>query len=173
MKPATQLLEPPNSTEIRKSNHKGAFDDFGADLVQQLHRGLGRPPRRNQIVDEEYSLAGLDRPHVDLDAITPVLEIEVPPDRLSGKFSRLANRDESETHLVGDSRAEDEATGFDSHDQVDAVIRVAVGDSIDGETEAFGVEKERRNVAELDSRLGVVGDGSDVGFEGQGFCAPR
>jgi hypothetical protein len=50
---------------------------------------------------------------------------------------------------------------------------VAVGDAIDGQTEAFGVEKERRDIPELDSGLGVVGDGSDVGLEGQGFCAPR
>ncbi len=172
MKPAIQLLESPNPTEIRKSNHKGAFDDLGTDLVQQFHRRLGRSPRRNQIVDEEYSLAGLDRPHVDLDAITPVLEIEIPPDRLSGEFARLTNRNESEAHFVGDGRAEDETAGFDSDDQVNAVISVAIGDSIDGEPKAFRVEQERRDVAELDSRLGMVGDGADEGFEGQGFCAP-
>jgi len=172
MKPATQLLESPNPTEIRKSNHKGAFDDLGTDLVQQFHCRLGRPPRCNQIVDEEHALAGLDRPDMQLDTIAPVLEIEVPPDRRSREFAGFANRHESKTHLVGDRRAEDEAAGFDSHDQVDAVVPVAVGDSIDGEPEAFGVEQERRDVTELDSRLGVVGDGADVGLDVQGFCAP-
>lgn len=100
-----------------------------------------------------------------LDAIASVLEIKIARDRLSWKLAGLSYRNESEAHSVGDGRAKDEAACFDTHDEINPSIFVAIRDLVDGEAEAFRVEKKGRDIAKLDARLRMVGDGSDEGFE--------
>ena len=100
-----------------------------------------------------------------LDSIAPVLEIKISPDRLGWKLAGLPYRNESEAHSIGDGRAKDEATCFDTDYEIDTRVFVAIRDLVDGEAEACGVDQKGRDIAELDAGLRMVGDGSNEGFE--------
>ena len=105
---------------------------------------------------------------MQLDSVLPVFEIKIPSDRDAGQLTGLAQWNESKTQLVCDCGAEDEAPRLDSNDKVDIACSVPIGNSIDSEAEAFRIEKKGRDVAELNSWLGVVGNRSDVRSEADG-----
>jgi hypothetical protein len=164
---AADLLESSNPTEIRQSDHKGALDHVGAGLANQFDSGFGRPPGCEQIIDEKDPSPGLDRVHMHLDAVAPVLEIEISSDRFSRQLPGFADRNESKAQLIGDRRPEDESTGLNADYDIDSRILMTARDAIDRESESLRLVKQCRDVAKLNTRLGVVGDGADEGFQGR------
>jgi hypothetical protein len=134
---AVDLLESSNSTEIRQSDHKGALDHFSARLAKQLDCGFGRPPGGEQIIDEKDPLPSLDRVHMHLDAVAPILEIEISSDRIARQLPGFADRNESKAQLIGDRRPENEPTGLDANDDIDSCVLMSVRDAIDRESKSF------------------------------------
>lgn len=130
---AAELFETRRATEIRERDDEGALDDFSTDLADQLHRRLGRPASRDQIIHQENPLSRLDRAQMKFDPIRPVLEIEILADLLSRQLSGFSHWDEPETELISDGGAEDEPARLDSDDDVDAPRPVSIGNSINGQ----------------------------------------
>ena len=94
-----------NSSSTRKPRP----DDLALQPLDQLDRALDRAAGRQQVVDDEDLLAGLDRVAVDLEGVRPVLEGVLDGDRLGRQLAQLADRDEAGVELVGHRGAEDEA----------------------------------------------------------------
>jgi len=96
-----------------------------------------------------------------------VLEIEITANRFARKLSGFANRNESDTKLIGDRCPENESAGFDPDDEVDtgravrATIAMSIRDSVYRNPQTLGIEQERRDVTKLDAWLRVIWDGSD------------
>lgn len=155
---AAELLETLDAAEVRQSDHEGTLDEFGAHLAQEFDRRLRGSSRRDQIVDQQNLLTGFDRADVHLDPIASVFEIEISTDRFPGQLARLSKRHESDLKLIGDGGPEDESSGFDADDEVEAGRAVPLGDSVDCEPETNGIQKKRRDVSELDSGFRVIGN---------------
>ena len=102
-------------------------------------------------------LAGLDRVGVDLEQVGAVLEVVLLALDLPGQLAPLADGDEAGTETVGDGGGEDESPGLDPDHLGHPVAGEAARRGVDGESEAFGVGEERRDVLEDDPGLGKSG----------------
>ena len=88
-----------------------------------------------------------------------VLQLVLLADDGPRQLAGLAHRHERGAEAVGDRRGEDEAAGLDADDAVDLDVGEAVGELVDrsGGTPSASAE-QRRDVAERDAGLRVVGD---------------
>jgi hypothetical protein len=98
---------------------------------------------------------------VHLDPVAAVLEQVVLADRLPGELAALAHRREAGAQLERDRAAQDQAAGLDARHLVDPLLAEGLGQPLDRLPEAARIEQQGGDVAEQDSRLRVIGDGSD------------
>src|SRR5690606_30203183 len=132
--------------------------DAAAELLEELRRGERGPAGGEHVVDEEDPLPGLDRVHVRLERVGPVLERVVDAARLERELARLAHRREAGPEVERDGRREDEATRLDADDEVDVVRGEVVGQLPHDGGEEVRVGEDRREVLELDPGLREVRD---------------
>ena len=114
---------------------------------------------------------------MNLDGVTAVFQLVGLLKRFVGKLARFAHDDASRPQRVGQSRREDEPARLDAHHVIDLFPRVAFLEMIHHFGELHGVAQQRRDVLELDSRFGKVGDVPDDLFQRfhtihfGGFCS--
>jgi hypothetical protein len=125
----------------------------------------GCATRRQDVVDDEDALAPGDGVLVDFERILAVFEIVGLLDCFRGKFSRLADGNESRTKPLGDGRAQDETAAFDSHDGVDALIHVGRRQQRNRGFEADRITQQRGDVVEKNAGLRKVRNVANVLFE--------
>ena len=82
------------SRPLRKSSstRNAEADDLALEPLDQLDRALDRAARREQVVDDQDLLAGLDRVAVDLERVRAVFEGVLDRDRLGRELAQLAHR---------------------------------------------------------------------------------
>jgi len=73
---------------------------------------------------------------------------------------RVWERRSTAIDAVGDRAAEDEAARLDAHDRLHPAIEEGLHHLLDAGAEAVGVAEQRRDIAEHDARLRVVGYGA-------------
>ena len=144
-------------------------DDRPAERLDQAARGGGRAAGGEHVVDDEDALVGMDRVTVDLESVAAVLQLVLLADDRPRQLAGLAHRDEGGAEAIRHRSGEDEAARLDADDPVDVVGREALGQFVDRPAEAVGVAEQRRDVAEGDSRLGVVRDVAHEGAEPDRF----
>src|SRR4051794_38772001 len=76
-------------------------DDIALEPLDQLDRALDRSAGRQEIIDDQDLLAGLDRIAMDLEGVRPVFEGVLDRDRLRRQLAKLPNRHETGVQLVG------------------------------------------------------------------------
>ena len=128
----TPLAEGLGSTEPGQLDEERDPDDLAAQPLDQLGRRAGSPPGRQQIVDDEHPLAGADGVGVDLEHRLAVLQGVGDRDGLGRQLALLADRDEADPEQVGQSPAEDEASGLHPDDHLDPGIAIGVDQPVDG-----------------------------------------
>ena len=73
----------------------------------------------------------MDRVAVDLELVTPVLQLVLLAGHGPRQLARLAHRDESGTERVGDRRRRDEAARLDTNDAIDRLVTERLGKLVD------------------------------------------
>src|SRR6516165_9314961 len=101
-------FEPPHSTKLWKVDNKSRADNHATDPADELHRCFNRAARRNQIVDDQNALSGLDRVLVHFDDVGSVFELVVLPDGAPGQLALLTDRNEARVEPVRDRAAHNE-----------------------------------------------------------------
>ena len=117
---------------------------------------------REQVVDDEDPLAGLDGVAVDLEGVGAVLERVLDGQRLGRQLAQLADRHEARVQLVRHRRREDEPARLHAHDDVDLLVAVRLEHQVDRLLVGRGVLEQRRDVVEQDAGLREVGDLADL-----------
>ena len=135
--------------------------DFTMDTAQQLDRRLGRAAGGDQVVDEQDATALGDGVGMDFDTIGAILELVVFADGGGRQLALLADWHEAAAEAIGDGAAYDEATCLDAGHRIDGLAAIGLGQPGDGRLEALGVTEQRRDIAEENAGLRVVGNGPD------------
>ena len=145
----------------RQLDHEREARDLAPQPPDELDRAHHRPAGREQVVDDEDPLSGLDRVGVDLEGRRAVLELVLDLDRLRRQLAELAHRHEAGAELVGQRRAEDEAARLHADHEVDLRAADLLGHAVDHLAERVRLLEERGDVVEADARLREVGDLAD------------
>ena len=87
-------FEPVAALEEVELDEEREADDLALEPLDELDRALDRAAGREQVVDDQDLLAGLDRVAVDLERVRAVLEGVLDGDRLGRQLAQLADRDE-------------------------------------------------------------------------------
>src|SRR5215831_183205 len=159
------LLQLVSAAEKRELDHEGHPDDLPAELADQPQSRTHRTTGREEVVDREHALAGLDRVRVHCERVAPVLELVLHLDRLARELARLAHRHETRIQLMRERAAQDETSRFDADDHIDALRLVAPGERVDDELERRTVLEKGCDVLEEDAFRGEVLDVADLPLE--------
>src|SRR5437762_3185828 len=140
-------------------------DYRGSELAHQPHgRRRGAAGGKN-IIHDQHGLAGLDGIGVHLQRVGPVLEVVRLHDGGPRKLAGLADRDKARAKPDCHRRAGDEAARLDGGDQVWRIGGPGLRHQVDDLGENCLVAEERRDVAEDDALLRVIGDVADVSLQ--------
>src|SRR5579884_850357 len=120
--------------EVDQLDQKSIPHHLGAEALQQPPGRGGGPPGREEIVDDQDPLPGVDGVAVDLERVRPVLE------------------------RVGERRPQHVAARFDADDEVDILVAVTVDEEVDRGLEADLVTQQRSNVPKQNAGNREIGD---------------
>lgn len=81
------------------------------------------------------------------------------------QLALLAEQDERLVELVGDDRADQEATGIHCTDMGEIGFDIALGKAVGHQAQGAGRLKQRRDVTKDHTRLGEVDNGANQGFD--------
>ena len=87
--------QPVATLEEGQLDEEGQADDLALQPLHQVDRAADRAAGRQEVVDDQDLLAGLDRVAVDLERVGAVLEGVLDADRLGRQLAELANRHEA------------------------------------------------------------------------------
>src|SRR5438034_3107857 len=155
-------VEPVTALQEVELDEEREADDVALQALDELDRALDRAARREEIVDDQDLLAGLDCIAVDLERVGAVLEGVLDGDRLGRQLAELPDGDEAGVELVRHRRAEDEATRFHPDHDVDRLALVGLEHQVDRLAVGGLVLQQRRDVVEEDPGLREVGDLADL-----------
>jgi hypothetical protein len=144
---------------------EGEAGDLAAQLLDELYRCFHGAAGGEEIVDEDDALAGLDGIHMDLEGVGTVLEVVGDSGHWGGKLARLAHRNEAGIEAVREGGAEDESARLDAQHEVDFLLDVVGGQSVNELGEAGLVFEQGGDVVEENAGLGEVGHGAHEGLE--------
>ena len=99
-----------------------------------------------------------------LDSGCAVLEIVGSLDRLAGELALLADGNECLLQLVSYGYAENESARLGTYDNIKINILEHIDDTVNGHLKSVGILKYARYIAEHDSGLGKIGNGSYIIF---------
>src|SRR5919108_2897201 len=150
------------AVEVAELDQHLDADHVGAELAHQADGGGGRASSRQNIIDDKHLLTGLDRVGVDLELVGAVLEVVRLHDRHPRQLARLTDGDEAGVEPDRHRRARYEAPRLDAGDEVRRIVEPGFGHQLDHLAEDPLVAEERRDVAEDDALLRVVGHVADV-----------
>ena len=136
-------------------------DDDPAELLDQPARGRRGATGGEHVVDDEDPLAGMDRVAVHLQLVGAVLEAVLLAHDRPRQLARLAHGHEPGPDLERDGRGEDEPARLHPEHPIDGTCPEAVDELGDRPVEGLRVAEQRRDVAEGDPGLRVVGDVAD------------
>src|SRR5579875_201606 len=151
--------------EVDQLDQKSIPHHLGAEALQQPPGRGGGPPGREEIVDDQDPLPGVDGVAVDLERVRPVLERVFLGILVAGKLAGLANRDETGAERVGERRPQHVAARFDADDEVDILVAVTVDEEVDRGLEADLVTQQRSNVPKQNAGNREIGDRPDQVFD--------
>src|SRR5579871_1735707 len=151
------------AAEFGEIDHERTPDNPSTGAFQELDGGKAGAAGRDQIVDDEYVVAMLQRVGVDFDAVGSVFKCVILAQHLPGQLALLAHRNESDRKLMCDRAAQNEAARLDSGHLVDPYTGIGLYELVDRAPERAGMSEQRRDVAEDDSGLRIIRNGTDDG----------
>ena len=107
------------AAKVHELDEKSHLHDRGAQPLHELRGGLGRAARREQVVDHDDPLSGMDVVAVDFEARRAVFEHAVLGDRRARQLAGLADGHKALPQTARHGRAEEEAARFHAHDKVE------------------------------------------------------
>ena len=138
--------------------------DFSPELPDQTDRGFGRPPRRQEIIDDQDTLSRTDRIPVDCQGIRSVLKAVFYFETIGRQLPRLADRDEPGAKPAGQHAAENKSPGLDPHHLIDPVRLIAHGQLVRQLAEGHRIFQQGRNIVEENAGLWKIRHFADEGL---------
>jgi len=111
----------------------------------------------------------LDRIAVNLDPIGAVFEFVVLTRGFPRQLAGLANRHESDVEFHRDRESKNETTRLHARDLLDSTAGKGLRELCDRAANSVGIEQQRRDVAKLDTGLGVVRNRPNQPFDVHGL----
>ena len=136
---------------------EGEAGDFSTELIYELYGGFHGAAGGEEVVDEDYALAGLDGVHVDLEGVGSVFKIVGDAGDGRGEFARLADGYETGIEAIGESWSKNETACLDAEDKIDLLFDVIGGERVDEFGESGLVFEKRGDVVKEDAGLGKIG----------------
>ena len=100
-----------------------------------------------------------------LHTVGSILELVVRANDFTRQFTGFTNGDETDSQLIRDGSAEDEAASLDACYEIDFYTGVALRHVVHCRAQPESVFKETGDVSEENARVWIVRDGPDVGFD--------
>lgn len=139
----------------------GDADHLSAERFDEAGAGLHRSAGRQDVVDQQDAIAGLDGVGVNLEDIGPVFEgVSLAASRC-GKLSGFADRNEARRKVPCDGGSEDEPARLGAGDDLDVHRAEGLREVLDREGQAGLIAEHRGDVLEDDPRFREVGDVAD------------
>src|SRR5205807_7661245 len=114
------------AVEESELDGKGGAFDSPAELLDEFGCGAGRTTGGEQVVANDYALAGLDGVFVDFERVRAVFEGIGDADCLGGELFGLSNMNETCAKPVGQSWSKNEAATPDPRNDVNHVTVVGI-----------------------------------------------
>ena len=131
----------------------------------QLGRRLRGAAGRQDVVDDEHTLALAEGVGVHLEAVLAVLETVVHALGAARQLPRLARGHDADVQLPRQSAAEEKAARLDSEDLLRPLFAEGCGHRVDGCGEGLGRGQQRRDVPEQNALRRKIGDVADEGAQ--------
>src|SRR5229473_3669949 len=119
----------PAVEEGKLDGEGGAFDG-AAELLDELGGGSGGAAGGEQVVTNDYALAGFDGVFVDFKGVCAVFQGIRDAGGFGGEFLRLSNGDETGVEPVGQGGSKNEAAGFDPRHHVNGMTDVVLAEPV-------------------------------------------
>lgn len=143
-------------TQVGQLYDGSSFVHVGTQALQQLGSGDHGAAGRDQVVDQQYALAGAHGIGVHFHRCIAIFQGVIFCHRTVGQFALLAHRHKAQVQLIGQYRAQNKAARIDARYKVQTLTHVAIHEHINQNTEGTRVLQNRSDVAESDARLGPV-----------------
>lgn len=155
-------LEPGATIEELQLHEKGTTLDLAARFLHQLAACLHRAAGSQQVIEQQHTRAGMHPIGMHLQLSAAIFQIIFQGIGSVGKFAGLPQRDERLAHLQRERGGKQEPAGLGSGDRIDRAILVTFVELIDGMLERCWLSEQRSNILEENSRLGKVGNITNV-----------
>lgn len=139
--------------------------DGAAHAGDELGNSGGGSTGREDVVDDENTLALFDGIFMNFKGIGTVLESVLDAFDRGGELLRLAHRNEAGPDSVGESGSEEKSACFDTDDLIDIGSGIAGFQGVEDTAKSLRILEEGGDVVEIDPGLGEVEDLADHGFE--------
>src|SRR5439155_7125506 len=153
------------TAEVGQVDDESTASDRSSRDANQPKRRFGRATRGDQVVNQQYALAGLNRVAVDLQPVGAILELVVVTEVLGGKLPLFADWHKADIQLVSERGANNKTARFDRRDLVDRLAAIRSAELFDDCLKAIRLFEQCRDVAKQHARLGKIGDGPDLCFD--------
>lgn len=127
------------------------------ELLDEVEGCKSRAAGGQQIIVDKNHVVGSDGVHGNLQRVRAILLGERFADGLCRQFAWLARKDKARVELFAKNGPHQKSAGLKAHYLCDALVGV-LREKVGGHhNDAFGVNKPRSDVAEVDARLGEIG----------------
>ena len=148
-----KLLSPLEPLQL---NQEIEAHDFSPELPDQTDRRLSRPPRRQEIVDDQDPFPRTDRISMDGQGIRSVLKAVFHFEAVRWQLTRFADRDEPGAEPACQHASEDESSRLDAHDFINPAVLIARGEFIGETAKCRRVFEQRGDIVKEDAGLGEI-----------------
>src|SRR5258707_11172333 len=135
---------------------KTQSSNFCAQRLGQLQAGVGGAAGGQQVVHDDYFLAGLDSVFVDLQRVNAVFQLITPLGGFCRQLARLADGNETGVQTIGQGRAKDETASFNGQHGVYLGVQIVLGKGIDQRGKPHFVFQQGGDVVKENAFLGEV-----------------
>ena len=157
----THFFQSLSATDIGQINQKRAFNDVATHFLYQRHSGFGCAAGGEQIINDQYTLARGNGVIMNFNAVGAIFQRIVMAGRFTWQLARFAHRNKADTQRISEWCCKHEATRFDANDFIDRLITITRNQTVNTGFEAGRIFQQGRDVTKLNTRLGIVRNGTD------------
>lgn len=156
-----QLLSPFKPFQL---NQEIEGHDFSSKLPDQADRRFSRPPRRQEIIDDQDPLARPDRISMNCQSIRAILKTVLHLKAIRRQLPRLADRDKPGAEPTGQHAAKDKSSRLDAYDFINAAALIAHGEFVRKTAKRRRIFEQGSNVVEENAGLWEIRHFADEGL---------
>ena len=156
----------PAPAQFRQVDDKGAADHLCAQPLDQLDPGLGGAAGGQQVIHQQHLFARLQCVGMQFHHRLAIFQRIGLLNGRPRQFALFAYRDKAHGQLMRNRASQNEPPRLEAHHLVNPLAGIGVQQLVHRHPKAARIGKQRGHIAEHDPRMGKVGDGADVVFDG-------